>query len=525
MRKKYIRNKKDFYFIKAIKSIWAFNLILILYYVSTIYWLQFIKSSVLEYSNVVSDKFDWTTYPIAYVPNWLKSKNTNKSLEFEDEKFSIEDFVEIPKYDTDLLSDDSWKNKDAIMARYEYPVVYMWSYRLNYIEFDGSHPWIDIRAPIWTPVLSIANWVVIKTKHAENWDWKYVIIRHDNVNVDWSIETLYSNYLHLSEIFAVEWTKIKKWEILWKVWMTWITTTPHLHLQIDKKVAPFHPFWPYTFKEASSISLDFFSAVNVWLWKENAIAMTTHPLEFVQDNITSVNSFNSAWEDLTISDQIQTSTNEVQKNLWPQVWIKTNTVATISNVNSVITNVKPVEIQPKKLENWQIFYDIPLNSKFYNATKYLHGAWITKWYSNWNFWVNDSISRWEALIFIFKTYNIKLDSNTKLTFRDIDNNSFIAPYLRKALDLWFISANPKFRQDDKVTRAEFITMLIKASWKPINTSTVWYFKDIKNTDWYTPYANTFVKLFPSWANWWQFQPNSLFNRWQISLILYAVKKS
>lgn len=62
---------------------------------------------MLEYSNIKSDPFDGTVYPISHVPNWLKSKNTNKSLDFSSEAFSVEDFIEIPAYDTNLLSDAS----------------------------------------------------------------------------------------------------------------------------------------------------------------------------------------------------------------------------------------------------------------------------------------------------------------------------------------------------------------------------------------------------------------------------------
>jgi murein DD-endopeptidase MepM/ murein hydrolase activator NlpD len=70
--------------------------------------------------------------------------------------------------------------------------------------------------------------------------------------------------------------------------MTGITTTPHLHFQIDKSTAAYHPYWPYSFSEASKLGLDFFTAVNVGLGKENAIAYTVHPLDFVQNNLKPI---------------------------------------------------------------------------------------------------------------------------------------------------------------------------------------------------------------------------------------------
>lgn len=115
-------------------------------------------------------------------------------------------------------------------------------------------------------------------------DGKYVIIRHDNVDINGIKETLYSGYEHLSEIIAVEGTKIKRGEVLGKVGMTGITTTPHLHFQIDKSTSPYHLYWPYTFKEAMDLGLDFFGAINVGLGKENAIKYTIHPMEFIKNH-------------------------------------------------------------------------------------------------------------------------------------------------------------------------------------------------------------------------------------------------
>lgn len=66
--------------------------------------------------------------------------------------------------------------------------------------------------------------------------------------------------------------------------MTGITTTPHLHFQIDKNSSPSHIYWPYSFKDAADLGLDFFAAVNVGLGKENAIRYTIHPMEFIKKN-------------------------------------------------------------------------------------------------------------------------------------------------------------------------------------------------------------------------------------------------
>lgn len=192
--------------------LWLCDLILFLSYTIGVPSFSFLKSSVLEYNNITSDPFDGAVSPIVYIPDWTKSKNTNKSLDFS--SFAISDFMEIPEYDTTILSDDTQTRPQAILTRYTYPVVYMGSYRGNYTEYDGSHGAVDIRAPIGTPIVCVANGVVIKVKNVETGDGKYVIVRHDNVDMGNGAETLYSAYEHLSEITVTEGEKIKRGEIL-----------------------------------------------------------------------------------------------------------------------------------------------------------------------------------------------------------------------------------------------------------------------------------------------------------------------
>jgi murein DD-endopeptidase MepM/ murein hydrolase activator NlpD len=92
----------------------------------------------------------------------------------------------------------------------------------------------------------------------------------------------YSAYLHLEVALPAEGTVVKKGEMIGRVGMSGITTTPHLHLQIDTAEAPFHSYWPYSFKDLRDLKLDFFEAVNAGLGKENAMKYTVNPLDFIQ---------------------------------------------------------------------------------------------------------------------------------------------------------------------------------------------------------------------------------------------------
>lgn len=86
----------------------------------------------------------------------------------------------------------------------------MGNYKLDYREHAGSHLAEDIRAPIGTPVLSIANGVVVRTVEADAVGNKFIVIRHDNIDYNGKKQSLYSAYLHLSSIDTTEGSKIKK---------------------------------------------------------------------------------------------------------------------------------------------------------------------------------------------------------------------------------------------------------------------------------------------------------------------------
>lgn len=70
--------------------------------------------------------------------------------------------------------------------------------------------------------------------------------------------------------------------MLGRVGMSGITTAPHLHFQIDTADAPFHPYWPFSSREASDKKMNVFQAVSAGLGSENAAKYTIHPMAYVQ---------------------------------------------------------------------------------------------------------------------------------------------------------------------------------------------------------------------------------------------------
>ena len=66
-----------------------------------------------------------------------------------------------------------------------------------------------------------------------------------------------------------------------RVGMSGITTTPHLHIQIDTEEAPYHPYWPFTSADSRAAGLSFFDSINAGLGKEAAQKYSIHPMDFI----------------------------------------------------------------------------------------------------------------------------------------------------------------------------------------------------------------------------------------------------
>lgn len=93
--------------------------------------------------------------------------------------------------------------------------------------FHGPYNAIDVGAPIGTPVVAMADGVVITTRSVNAWNGGYggmVIIRHPN-----GAQTLYA---HLSRITVSEGQRVTQGQRIGDVGNTGRSTGPHLHYEI-----------------------------------------------------------------------------------------------------------------------------------------------------------------------------------------------------------------------------------------------------------------------------------------------------
>lgn len=452
-------------------------------------WVPYMSASTDAYSHIKSDPFDGTSLPIVYIPDWTKVDNQDKSRRFED--ISISDFLPIPTYNPLELLDEKNPSKDITLKRYTYFTPYMWSYRLNYLEHDGSHLWVDIRTPIGTPILSIANWVVIRAVEADSTGNKFVVIRHDNVPYEGKTRTLYSGYLHLSQILVTEGTKIRKGEILWRVGMTGIATTPHLHLQIDTADAPFHPYWPFNSADSRAKWLWFFDSVNAWLGKENALKYSIHPMVFIYTNLGGFSQANQ-------TPTVGTST--------PIQETETVDIASLNlSIEDACTKKRFSDVSPTS----------SLGRSLYELVdkKCLFQTWNT-------FNAKAAVTKREAMMNLMKFYGIEPANGTS-HFLDVPIGDVFQWYAIAASRKWALDGNYAF-PDKIITKEEFAELASKFS--PVkNPSMMKIYNDVDT-------MNLSFKAIQDYgytvgAKWGKFNPKSILTRTTMMQMFSSMNRS
>lgn len=68
--------------------------------------------------------------------------------------------------------------------------------------------------------------------------------------------------------------------------MTGMTTTPHLHIQVDNEDAPFHPYWPFSYSEAADAGLNMYDAVDAGLNQDLILKYSVDPIDFIKNATT-----------------------------------------------------------------------------------------------------------------------------------------------------------------------------------------------------------------------------------------------
>ncbi len=93
--------------------------------------------------------------------------------------------------------------------------------------------------------------------------------------------------------------------------MTGMTTTPHLHIQVDNDEAPFYPYWPFDYKQASDAGLNMYEAVDAGLNQDLILKYSVDPIDFIK-KATTIDGPSVASESIPKNDTGKTNTAEVK---------------------------------------------------------------------------------------------------------------------------------------------------------------------------------------------------------------------
>ncbi|MBI5152493.1 S-layer homology domain-containing protein [Candidatus Peregrinibacteria bacterium] len=492
--------------------------------------MKFFRASVLPVKPVPA--FDGTTYPIKLIPNWVKLASNEWNLTFQ--QIPEAKRIAIPKYDPAVLktpieslkygnpADDAIKN-----AKLTYPVAYLGGYKLDGVENSGSHPAVDIKIPIGTPVYAIANGAVMKTALSSAGFGNHIVIMHPNVP---SLDTLYSAYAHLSQITVSEGDVVLKGQQIGLSGDSGLSSAPHLHFQMDTDSAPWHPYWPFTYKDISDAGLKSFNdAINNGLGKDKALVMTINPMNYVQKYMvyagstqntttpqnTDNNQPNTNGGGATTTDSgadINTNTSTVAADMSFKITGKSSymwnegvvfTITAYSD-DKVFTGNLPDSVAVSLTNSAVGMLDktIFVASDFTNGVTHVSlinpapgKASIIAGYQGKNFTSLEfeispqGFNPRERVIF---TDDIRSDLQGSLLFADVSSTfpNYLAIQYLKQKGIVAGYSDGTFKPEQVVSRAEAIKLILEAIGAQLKDVSSIPFSDVKNSDWFAKYVMT-----------------------------------
>lgn len=245
-------------------------------------WYAFWKAALGQFDDTLI-VYEGTLTPVEFVPDYTKWSAYGGNGEAHTYRQVPKDLlIPLPTYE---VSEEK-KDFDHAAEGDVYSIGHMGSYETG-AEGDGSHIGVDIRVPEGTPIRAIANGVVTRVADDATGFGKLIVIRHphmpDPENPEYET-VLHSGYAHLSAQFVAEGDIVKKGQQIALSGKTGFATGPHLHFQVDRDEAPWHPYWAFSYTEARAVGMNTAQAINAALHQERGYQYTVNPLLYTQEN-------------------------------------------------------------------------------------------------------------------------------------------------------------------------------------------------------------------------------------------------
>ncbi len=496
-----------------------------------------LKVSVLP--TVQAPAFDGTVSPLQKSPIWTSLTSTEMKSDYS--QIPADKMQSLPVYIASQLMTPveqlGWKSSADLQtrnAKITFSTPYMGNYKLDGVENGGSHLAVDIKVPNNTPVFAIANGVAVTVSNINTGFGVHVVLRHDNVPSlnDPSVKTTYySSYNHMGAALVSEGQVVLKGQQVGLSGHSGTATTPHLHFQIDNDQAPWHPYWPFTYAEATAAGYDFSSAIDAGFGKEKALATTINPMMYVQKylsysggstaNVPATNSTTNNTSTSTVTNPVPEIPPAISSSLPATTTTTSSTsIPSTSTPSHVISNVptaapatafqvttdsrfvvgvpqvvtiKAIDAQGKPTTNYTAQNGVGLSLNFGSAT-------LGKM-----FFSSDEFTNGVASTTFTPTgeQGIQLRAfdgvNSGITeliqtglFKDIANSGELYKAVKFLKDYSVVEGytDGTFKPANVVSRVEALKFIEKGTNQVLMVTGNIPFKDIKNGQWYTQYVLT-----------------------------------
>jgi hypothetical protein len=138
------------------------------------------------------------------------------------------------------------------------------------------------------------------------------------------------------------------------------------------------------------------------------------------------------------------------------------------------------------------FTDINANNKYFQAIEFLAANGFITGYPDKTFQSDRMVNRAEFLKLVMSVTSTPTDIAAPSDFPDVDNNSWYAPYVRKALALGWVQGyeDNTFKPERYISKAEGIKIISKASgWIIPSSVDTEPYNDVPTDAWFAAYIS------------------------------------
>lgn len=205
----------------------------------------------------------------------------------------------------------------------------------------------------------------------------------------------------------------------------------------------------------------------------------------------------------------------------------------VADISFISRTEEPVVLQvtygTKVVESEEIyprlFTDFGSSDNYYDAVSYLYKEGTIQGYPDGSFKPNKSVSRVEALKFIFKGLDQNLKSGLTFSFSDASVGEWYSDYLATAYSLGVVQgySDGSFKPAQGVNRVEFLKMIfatLDVTIDPVVLEDPYL--DVNNLAWYAPYVQYAKEknLFPLAGSY--FEPSDAMSRLEVAEVIYRL---